>query len=148
MRRLLVLLTGVVLLSGCDGDAGAPQIVDARIGRPAGDNGALYFTALAYGTADKLVGAVTEAASAVELHETVIGPDGTAAMRHMSVLDLPRSGRLVLEPGGLHLMLIDVMRLEVGATVEVTLVWENAGEMSIEAIVVDPSETLGDHDHG
>lgn len=41
-------------------------------------------------------------------------------------------------------MLVDVDGLALGATVEVTLVWENAGEMMVEAEVVGPDETVGD----
>jgi copper(I)-binding protein len=54
---------------------------------------------------------------------------------------------LVFEPGGLHLMLLDVDRLEVGDIVVVTLNWQTAGDMEIEAEVVDPAETLEHDDH-
>jgi copper(I)-binding protein len=85
-------------------------------------------------------------AASVELHETTMGSDGTMSMARIDRLDLPADGSLVLEPGGYHLMLVDADRLEVGETVEVTLIWETAGEMAVEAEVVDPGETLGD-DH-
>ena len=75
-----------------------------------------------------------------------MGSDGTMSMARIDRLDLPADGSLVLEPGGYHLMLVDADRLEVGETVEVTLIWETAGEMAVEAEVVDPGETLGD-DH-
>jgi copper(I)-binding protein len=41
-------------------------------------------------------------------------------------------------------MLVDVDQLEVGDTVRVTLTWEVAGEMTVEAEVVDPSDTMGE----
>jgi periplasmic copper chaperone A len=97
------------------------------------------------GTADRLIDARTDAASTVEFHESVLASDGTASMRRLAAMVLPSGGSLVLEPGGLHLMLLDVDRLEIGETVEVTLVWEHAGEMVIVATVVDPAEALEGH---
>jgi copper(I)-binding protein len=41
-------------------------------------------------------------------------------------------------------MLAGVDELEVGDTISVTLTWEVAGEMTVEAEVVDPSDTMGD----
>lgn len=146
MTRLSRLSLILVLAAGCGG-GNAPDVVDARIGLPAGVNGALYFTARGYGTADRLWEASTTAAESAELHQSDIGADGTATMRSLLVMDLPASGDLVLAPGGLHVMLFGVDRLEVGAKFEVFLVWENAGEMTIEAVVVEASETM-DHDDG
>jgi hypothetical protein len=65
-------------------------------------------------------------------------------MRQIESLDLPPGGSLVLEPGGHHLMLIEVDRLEVGDTVEVTVSWDTEGDMVIAAAVVDPGDTVGD----
>ncbi|HET8738628.1 MAG TPA: copper chaperone PCu(A)C [Acidimicrobiia bacterium] len=147
MRRLL--LAGLIassLLVACSGDDGAPEISDVRIGQPTGPNAALYLTATSNGAPDRLLGATTSVAASVELHETTMGSDGTMSMARIDRLDLPADGSLVLEPGGYHLMLVDADRLEVGETVEVTLIWETAGEMAVEAEVVDPGETLGD-DH-
>jgi copper(I)-binding protein len=147
MRRLL--LAGLIassLLVACSGDDGAPEISDVRIGQPTGPNAALYLTATSNGAPDRLLGATTSVAASVELHETTMGSDGTMSMARIDRLDLPADGSLVLEPGVYHLMLVDADRLEVGETVEVTLIWETAGEMAVEAEVVDPGETLGD-DH-
>jgi copper(I)-binding protein len=64
-------------------------------------------------------------------------------MRAVEGLDLPGDGVLVLEPAGVHLMLVDARRMEVGETVDVTLVWERAGEMIVTAQVVEPGNTMG-----
>jgi copper(I)-binding protein len=42
------------------------------------------------------------------------------------------------------MMLINAARLEVGDTVDVTLVWETAGDMTIVAEVVEPGDTTGE----
>jgi hypothetical protein len=120
-------------------------VADVRIGQPAGPNAALYLTASAEGRGDRLTGAETDVARVVEIHESTTADDGTVAMRPVDGVEIPEGGSLVLEPGGLHLMLVDVERLEVGDAIEVTLMWETAGEMTVEAQVVDPGDTVG-HD--
>ncbi|HJS71550.1 MAG TPA: copper chaperone PCu(A)C [Acidimicrobiia bacterium] len=139
----------LVALAACGGGGGdGPLVSEARVGQPTGPNAALYFTAAGNGAADRLLGASSDMASAVELHETTTNDDGTIGMAPADPIDLPADGQLVLEPGGLHLMLIDVDRLDVGEMIEVTLAWETAGDMVIEAEVVDPAATFGEgHDH-
>lgn len=54
------------------------------------------------------------------LHDVVI-EDGVARMLHREQLVIPARGRLALQPGGLHIMLMGRKRpLEAGATVELT----------------------------
>lgn len=138
----LVVALGVV---ACQSDTGSVTVADVRIGQPTGPNAALYLTASAHGQSDRLTGAETDVARVVEIHESTTGDDGTVAMRPVDDVEIPEGGSLVLEPGGLHLMLVDVERLEVGDVIEVTLMWETAGEMAVEAQVVDPGDTVG-HD--
>lgn len=133
----------MALATACGGVDGV-AIGDARVGLPTGSNAALYFTATSAGAPDRLLTAQTTEAVAVEIHETTANDDGTMGMREVEGLDLPANGSLALEPGGYHLMLVDVNRMEVGDTVEVTLNWEDSGEMTIEAEVVDPADTPSD----
>jgi copper(I)-binding protein len=146
MHLLAVLLVMAIALAGCGGGGsnGMPEISNARIGQPTGPNAAFYFTASGYGEDDNLVAASTDVAESVELHETVMGDDGTMGMQPVDRLELPADGTLVLEPGGYHIMLIGADRLDVGSTVEVALQWEKAGEEKVEAEVVEPSETMGE----
>lgn len=133
-----------ISLAACGGSASRPELTDLRVGAPTGPNAALYLTATGYGTADRLLSASTDVAPTVELHETVMSEDdGTMSMRPVEAYELPADGELVLEPGGPHIMLVGVDRLEQGTTIEVRLVWENAGEMAIEVPVVEPSQTMG-----
>lgn len=147
MRRSVVSAVVVALmLAACGGDdGGSVDISDARVGQPTGPNAALYFTATSGGDDDRLLGASTDAASSVEIHETTMGDDGTMGMQAVDGLDLPAGGDLVLEPGGYHLMLLEADRMEVGDTIEVTITWEQAGDMTISADVVEPGETM-DHE--
>jgi copper(I)-binding protein len=90
------------------------------------------------------VSASTDVAAEAQIHETLIGEEGTMSMRQVPRLEVPKGGELVLAPGGFHLMLVEVDELGVGDTIEITLVWENAGEVTISAEVVEPSETMDD----
>jgi copper(I)-binding protein len=85
-------------------------------------------------------------AEEAHIHETVIGEQGTMSMRQVPRLEVPAGGELVLEPGGSHLMLVGVDELAVGDTIEITLVWENAGEVTVSAEVVEPSDTMDDRE--
>jgi copper(I)-binding protein len=139
-------VTALVLLVGCSSEAGGLQISDARVGAPTGPNAAMYFTARGADEADSLRSATTDVAEEIQIHETVTGDEGTMSMRSVPRLELPAGGELVLEPGGYHLMLVGVDELEVGGTIEVVLLWEVAGEMTVEAEVVDPSDTMGEEE--
>ena len=118
------------------------DVTDVRMGQPTGPNAAVYFTATS-DTTDTLLGAETEVAASVEMHETTMSDDGTMGMQPVAGLDLSPGQPLVLEPGGLHLMLIDVERFEVGDSVEVTLIWESSGEITVTAEVVAPEDAMG-----
>jgi len=133
-------LPGVLglLLAAC-GAAGSPAITasDARIPQPAGPNGAAYLTLANDGDGDdRLIAVDTDAASDVELHESTL-EGGVMSMRPVDGIDVPAGGQVRLEPGGLHVMLLDVdPDLEVGDTVPLTLTFDASGEQTVEAEVV------------
>lgn len=133
----------LVLAAGCGGEVDGLQISDARVGAPTGPNAAMYFTARG-ADADALLSASTDVAAEIHIHETVTSEEGTMSMRSIPRLELPAAGQLTLEPGGYHLMLVGVDELELGGTIEVVLLWEVAGEMTVQAEVVDPSDTMGE----
>jgi copper(I)-binding protein len=55
-------------------------------------------------------------------------------MREIGSLTLPAGEEVSLEPGGYHIMLIDLAKpIEEGDTVPVTLTFEKAGEIEVEA---------------
>jgi periplasmic copper chaperone A len=60
------------------------------------------------------------------------------AMREVAAIDVPAGSRVELAPGGLHLMLFDLLEdLQAGDTFELTLVFERAGEVTVTAEVRD-----------
>lgn len=147
MRSLLWLVwLAALTATACGGGSGGGiDVSDVRVAEPTGPNAALYFTATS-DVEDRLIGAETAVASAAQIHETVVGDDGTMGMRPVDSLDVTPGERLVLEPGGLHVMLIDAERVEVGDDVEVTLIWESTGRQTVMAEVVSPGETMGHTD--
>jgi periplasmic copper chaperone A len=108
--------------------------------RPAanGDNGAVYFT-MENGTAqdDVLNSVQTDIATAVELHMSVMEGDHMS-MHQQDVVTIPAGGAVEFTPGGLHVMLVGLVReLKTGDTFDVTLEFENAGEKIVTVTVRD-----------
>lgn len=71
--------------------------------------GAFFVVENASPTPDKLIGAASPAAGAVEIHQMVMD-GGVMKMRAMPALEVPAGGKLELKPGGYHVMLIDLKR--------------------------------------
>jgi copper(I)-binding protein len=82
---------------------------------------------------DRLLRIQTPAAGQAEVHATVMEGD-MMRMRPAEGREIPPGGELRLEPGGLHVMLMQLRHpLEEGASVALTLVFEHAGEVTLEA---------------
>ena len=80
-----------------------------------------------------------------EIHRTVI-EDGVARMLPVNQLEIPASGQLTLEPGGLHLMLFDPRRaLAEGDSATLTIHRSNGSISTTTAPVI--RETGEDHSH-
>jgi copper(I)-binding protein len=80
---------------------------------------------------DALIAARSGAADAVELHRSSMD-GGVMRMRPVERIDVPAQGQMALEPGGLHVMLIGLRQdLPAGASLTVTLVFEQAGEVDV-----------------
>ena len=103
----------------------------ARATAPGAKVGAGYMK-IHTGVADRLIGAASPAAARVELHVTEKKGD-VMRMREVKVYDIPVGGVFALEPGGAHLMLVDLKApLKQGTKVPLTLRFEKAGEMKVE----------------
>jgi copper(I)-binding protein len=144
MTRRLVIASVVLacLAVGCGDDAGSatgtPAITVERafIPTPAGANGALYFEIANEGDGDDhLIGASTSVADEAILHRTTSSDDGLMGMERVEDLEIPAGETVTLEPGGLHVMLMDVDDLEEGDTVDVDLEFETSGVVTVEAEV-------------
>jgi periplasmic copper chaperone A len=64
---------------------------------------------------------------------------GMMQMREVDRIDIPAGGTVLLEPGGFHVMLLELQTpLVPGDTVDVTLTFELAGERTVTAEVREP----------
>lgn len=98
-------------------------------------------------TIDRLIGVELDVADHVMLHTTEIGSDGVARMIHLDFIEIPPQETILLQPGGMHVMMIGLRRgLEVGELIPATLVFQNAGRVEVE-FVVEEREGLGES-HG
>ena len=118
---------------------GSLVVHDAWI-RAAAEGGltAAYLTIVNGSTTDDAlvsVGAPHLAAS-VSLHETTTGDDGMTGMHHAPSIAIPANGTVALAPGGYHVMLEGLERdLVAGETVQLALVFEQAGSVTVDAQV-------------
>lgn len=89
-------------------------------------------------TPDRLVRASSDAALSTELHLSEV-KDGVMSMRPVEGVDIPARGKAELKPGSYHIMLVGITRdLTAGEKLKLTLEFENAGEMEVEAVVRAP----------
>lgn len=96
-----------------------------------------------------VLGAFSPAAENTELHNHV-EEGGVMQMRQVPVISVPAGGSVELAPGGLHLMLIDLVEtLEEGDQVELTLELDNAERVTFEAPVkrIEVMDEGADHGH-
>lgn len=87
----------------------------------------------------QLIAASTPSAGMVKLHETMgDGSGGMSMQEKEGGFPVPDGGELVLEPGGNHLMLMDLAApLRPGDEVELTLQCEDGTELVVTATVKD-----------
>jgi len=109
----------------------------------AGRPGAIFLNIDNTGNADKLVAASSPMSQRVELHSHTMD-NGVMKMRPVEVIDVPAKAMTVLKSGGYHIMVFDVNKLpEKGSAVPLTLTFEKAGEVQVEAIVGEPGDKHG-----
>jgi hypothetical protein len=109
---------------------------EGALGSMIGSTGSAYMTIKNTGQeADKLVAAASDVADAVEIHISEM-KDEIMTMRQVDGVDIPAAGEAILEPGSYHMMLIGMNReLAIGEKVSLTLTFEKAGQINIEAEV-------------
>lgn len=107
----------------------------ARATPPGAKVGAVYLQISGACGADALIGAESAIAQKVEIHN-MFREDGKMKMRAIPQLDVPANERVTLQPGGLHIMLLDIKQpLKEGERVDLTLVFEKAGRVPVVANV-------------
>ena len=143
MRRSIRALTALAACTAGLATAAPPAISDAwiRATPPGAKTGAAYLTVSSDGAADSLLAASSPAARSVELHAHVT-ENGLTRMQRLPEVRVPAGERVRFEPGGLHLMLIDLAApLVAGQRVTLALRFANAGDVEITAPVIDARAT-------
>lgn len=161
-KKTVALAIGAVLLvalAGCGGDSDLE--VDAPWARASAmmtSAGAVYMD-LTSAEGDELVAASVDSsiAGSVELHETAMADEsgdemedmagsesedmagmGEMVMRQVAGITLPAGETVSLEPGGYHVMLLDLPEpLEVGQTFDLVLSFASAEDITVEVEVRD-----------
>lgn len=155
IRSIIAFATGISVLAACGG-GGELEISEAwaRTSPSMADAGAAYMQITNGGdTDDALIAAAVDpsVAAMVEIHETVtmesdttvgeMEDEGTGGMMTMQPVErivVPPGGTISLQPGGYHLMFLGLESpLAAGDSVDITLIFEEAGEKTVTAEVRD-----------
>lgn len=90
--------------------------------------------------ADELIEATIDAsiAGSAEIHETQMTGAGEMAMHEVESISLPAGEAVALEPGGYHVMLMDLVApLETGQEFDLVLTLAKAGDVTVKVVVAD-----------
>jgi copper(I)-binding protein len=128
-----------VAMEGVSGHVGSGQ-ESAGMAPSQGGTGAVFMKLVNEGrAAERLVGAETDVAAVVEIHESRMEGDVMTMVFLPDGLEIPAQGEVLLKPGGYHLMLIGLQRdLKQGDTLALVLEFEKSGRMTVEAQVRQP----------
>jgi periplasmic copper chaperone A len=121
---------------GAERNGIAIEAAYSRAMLPVAKVGGGYLTITNHGEDDRLVGASSERAQSVQIHEMKMA-DGIMEMREIrDGVAVPAHSTLELKPGGYHLMFMNVAQpFKEGETVKARLMFEKAGEIEIELSV-------------
>jgi copper(I)-binding protein len=116
LGALLLLTTVALVAASCGGgdSSGAIEVEDARYRLAKSDLGAGYMSIS--NTTDTDVtfeGASSEGVGRIELHESLVGNDGTMTMQaRPDGFVIAAGATITLEPGGKHLMIFDPLGID------------------------------------
>jgi hypothetical protein len=140
---LLVVLVTTLAACGASGSSGSGgggfvTVSDAWVrAAPKGQASAAYMT-ITNGTPaqDALVGVSTASAGNASIHQTTTDPSGMTGMQATAQVDVPAGKTVKLEPGGYHVMLMNLTdELTTGSVVTLVLTFEHAGPLNVQAEV-------------
>lgn len=103
--------------------------------------------------ADRLVGGAADFAGKVEIHEMAMDGDVMKMREIEGGIEIPAGGEVVLKPGGLHVMFMQLgQQLEEGTELPAMLTFEKAGDVAV-TFNVESLEQIREHlgsgmDHG
>jgi copper(I)-binding protein len=137
MKKLLSALFILIILSGCAANKTIKIISPwARPGKLDGNSAAYFILENNTAQDDRLVGVASPVSEMSELHMTKMDAQNKMMMMPQEFVDIPSAGKLNFEPGGYHVMLLNLKKdLQVGETIKITLNFEKAGKIEIDVPV-------------
>jgi len=151
MKRL-ILFFGVLtfLLSAC----GNTEVADIEVHNPwvrataQGENAAVYFQLHNHTqNADELIGASSNMADVLEIHESKMVND-VMQMNLVSSLPLGADEEVNFAPGGYHIMLVNIKQeFKIGDHIGIILHFKNHSDIVVNVTVGDAPATTEDHNH-
>lgn len=143
---LVLGLTGLSAATAHDATPAASPAASPGASPVAMSTGAVFLTITNDGDEpDRLIAGETVAAKTVEIHE-VADVSGVMTMRPlMDGLEIPAGESVELKPGGYHIMLIGLTGdLMPGKSFDLTLTFEQAGEITVTALIVMGNDKPGE----
>ncbi|WP_439361616.1 copper chaperone PCu(A)C [Bradyrhizobium sp. DASA03007] len=135
----LILSIALALIAGAQVNAQTSSASSVVVERPwaratpgGAKTGAAYLILINNGEAgDQLLGATTPVADKVQFHSTT-EENGMSRMREMPVVDLVPHAKTTFDPGGMHIMLVDLKQpLKEGQTFSLSLTFAKAGKVDV-----------------
>ncbi|MCQ4310444.1 copper chaperone PCu(A)C [Stutzerimonas sp. VN223-3] len=128
----------------------APAVTQvwSRAMPPSAPTGAVYFTLNnPSDKQDRLVGVQTSRAKKAELH-THVHEGEIMRMQQIDSVEVPAGGHVEFKPGGSHVMLFELSEpLVAGEHFPVTLIFENAGEVTVDVSIQEQAPESNGHAH-
>ena len=141
LAAALTLVTGATMtMPAAAQQAGGPTVSEVRVrATPPGAPVTAAYLRVEAGAkgADRLIAVKVDPsiAGVVEIHD-MLEEGGVMKMRRIDGVEVKTGSPAELKPGGKHAMLMNLKRtLAAGDTIKLTLVFENAGEVTVDAKV-------------
>jgi copper(I)-binding protein len=133
---------GAALLAGC-GDAPQPpgpelSLLSAQVTSPRSGVTDAYVIVQNKGPAVRLIGARSSAGGTVQLRSPA-ALSGPIVMHTVPAILIPAHTLFRLDPSGSHLLITGSGPMEAGHEITLTLIFANAGSISVPAMVTNPA---------
>jgi copper(I)-binding protein len=145
LKKFIVLATALLTLAGC---ASTPAIEISDTWVKSSEMSMVGGMTAVYGTITNnsnqdvvLIGGQTDVTDRVEIHEMAMSGGEMVMQQIEGGLVIPAGETVTLEPGGNHMMLMDLASAVLaGDTISVTFDLEGADDITIEGIMAKPAE--------
>ncbi|WP_114087745.1 copper chaperone PCu(A)C [Thalassospira profundimaris] len=112
-------------------------------------NGAVFFTIENAGAEDRIIGATSSLADKTELHTHIMDGNVMKMRQVDGGVEVPAHGAVAFKPGSYHVMLIGLHDpLKAGQHIALTLQFEKAGDVPVDAEVLTLDEASKMASHG